>query len=56
MSSGELSVLPLDEKRRTLPDGRVLPEVVHSVPADDRGPVTFAADCTDQGGGSFISR
>lgn len=37
MDSGDVLVLPLDEKSRTLPDGRVLPEAVHFVPADARG-------------------
>jgi hypothetical protein len=38
MDSGQTLVLPLDEKSRTLPDGRVMPEAVHLVPADERGP------------------
>jgi hypothetical protein len=37
MDSGETLVFPLDEDSRTLPDGRVLPEAVHLVPADTRG-------------------
>ncbi len=37
MDSGETLVLPLDQKSRTLPVGRVLPEAVHFVPADERG-------------------
>jgi hypothetical protein len=37
MDSGETLVLPLDQKSRTLPDGGVLPEAVHFVPADERG-------------------
>lgn len=37
MDSGEALVLPLDEKSRTLPDGRVVPEAVHFVPADQNG-------------------
>jgi len=37
MDSGDTLVLPLGEASRTLPDGRVLPEAVHLVPADERG-------------------
>ena len=37
MDSGEALVLPLDEKSRTLADGRVVAEAVHLVPADERG-------------------
>jgi hypothetical protein len=37
LDSGQALVLPLDEKSRTLPDGRVMPEAVHLVPADERG-------------------
>jgi hypothetical protein len=37
MESGDALVLPLDEKSRTLDDGRVVPEAVHFVPRDERG-------------------
>lgn len=37
MDSGQTLVLPLDQASRTLPDGQVIPEAVHLVPADERG-------------------
>ena len=35
-------ILPLDRKSRTRPDGRVSPEAVHLVPADERGSLDVA--------------
>jgi hypothetical protein len=35
-------ILPLDEKSRTLPDGRVLPAAVHLMIADERGSLDMA--------------
>ena len=35
-------ILPLDMKSRTLPDGRVSPEAVHLIPADERGGLDVA--------------
>jgi len=42
MDSGRRLVLPLDETSRTLPDGRIMPEAVHFVPADERGRLEVA--------------
>jgi hypothetical protein len=35
-------ILPLDAKSRALPNGRVSPEAVHLVPADERGSLDVA--------------
>jgi len=40
--SGQTLVLPLDERSRTMPDGHLLPEAVHLVPADERGRLVVA--------------
>ena len=42
MNSGQRLVLPLDEASGTLPDGRVTPEAVDFVPADERGRLEVA--------------